>query len=62
MSTNLEYTERERQKKRKRESRRLASEAQRQEERRTVRVRDKGQERHFLFEEQQENFVGAVRK
>ena len=62
MSTNLEYTERERQKKRKRESRRRASEAQREEERRTVRVRDKRQGRHFLFEEQQENFVGAVGK
>ena len=62
MSTNLEYTERERQKKRKRESRRLASEAKREEERRTVRVRDKRQGRYFLFEEQQQNLVGAVRK
>ena len=58
MSTNLEYRERKRQ--RKRESRRQASEAQR--ERQRVRVRDKKQSRHFLLEEQQKNFVAAVRK
>ena len=48
MSTNLEYRARERQ--RKRESRRQASEAQRE------------KERHFLLEEQHENLVAAVKK
>ena len=48
MSTNLEYRARERQ--RRKESRRQASEAQ----------REKKQRRHFLSEEQHENFVAAV--
>ena len=53
MSTNLEYKARERQGKR--ESRRQASEAQ----------REKGQLRsivNFLLEEQHENFLAAMRK
>ena len=60
MSTNLEYRARERQ--RKRESRRQASEAQREKGRQRSRARDKKQRRHFLLEEQHENFVGAVAK
>ena len=60
MSTNLEYREREIQ--RKRESRRQASEAQREKGRKRTRARDKIQRRHFLLEEQHENFVAAVRK
>ena len=53
MSTNLEYRARERQ--RKRESRRQASEAQREKGREI-------QKGHFLLEEQHENFVAAVTK
>ena len=60
MSTNLEYRARERQ--RKRESRRQASEAQREKGRQRSRARDKKQRRHFLVEEQYENFVAAVTK
>ena len=60
MSTNLEYRARERQ--RKRESRRQASEAQREKGRQISRARDKKQRRHFLLEEQHENFVAAVTK
>ena len=60
MSTNLEYREREIQ--RKRESRRQASEAQREKGRKRPRARDKKQRRHFLLEEQHENFVAAVKK
>ena len=60
MSTNLEYREREI--KRKRESRRQPSEAQREKGRERPRARDKKQRRHFLLEEQHENFVAAVRK
>ena len=60
MSTNLEYRARERQ--RKRESGRQDSEAQREKERQGFRARDKKQRRHFLLEEQHENFVAAVRK
>ena len=60
MSTpNLKYRARERQ--RKTESRRQASEAQRKKGRQ--RSRDKKQRRHFfLLEEQHENFVAAVTK
>jgi len=58
MSTNLEYIERERQS-RKRESRRQASEAQREKERQRAGARDKKQRRHFLLEEQHKNFVAA---
>ena len=60
MSTpNLKYRARERQ--RKTESRRQASEAQREKGRQ--RSRDKKQRRHFfLLEEQHENFVAAVTK
>ena len=50
MSTNLEYTPRERQ--RKRESRRQASEAQPEKGRQRSRARDKKQRRHF--------FVGRI--
>ena len=57
MSTNLEYGARERQ--RKRESRRLASEIQREKGRQRSRARDK---KHSLLEEQHENFVAAVTK
>ena len=60
MSTNLEYRARERQ--RKRESGRQDSEAQREKERQGFRARDKKQRRHFLLEEQHENFVAAVKK
>ena len=63
MSTNLEYRAGERQ--RKRESRREASEAQRENGRQSwrSRARDKKQRRHFfLLEEQHENFVAAVTK
>ena len=60
MSTNLEYIERERQ--RKRESGRLASETQREIGRQGFRARDKKQRRHILLEEQHENFVAAVTK
>ena len=60
MSTNLEYRARERQ--RKRESGRQYSEAQREKERQGFRARDKKQRRHFLLEEQHENFVAAVTK
>ena len=60
MSTNLEYRERERQ--RIRESRRQTREAQREKERQRTRARDKKQRRHFLLEEQHENFVVPVRK
>ena len=57
MSTNLEYRARERQ--RKRESGRQASEAQREKGRQGFRARDKN---IFLLEEQHENFVAAVTK
>ena len=60
MSTNLEYRAGERQ--RKRESRRQASEPQREIGRQRPRARDKKQRRHFLLEEQHENFVAAVTK
>ena len=60
MSTNLEYLERERE--RKRESRRQASETQREKGRQTARARSKRQRRLFLLEEQHEKFVAAVRK
>ena len=62
-STNLEYKARERQ--RKRESRRQVSEAQREKGRQRSRARDKKQtnkRRHFLLEEQHENFVAAETK
>ena len=60
MFTNLEYSERERQ--RKKESRRQVSEDQREKGRQTARARDKKNEDIFLLEEQHENFVAAVRK
>ena len=61
MSTNLEYRARERQ--RKRESGRQASEAQREKGRQRFRARDKKQRRHFLVgTEQHENFVTVVTK
>ena len=61
MSTNLEYRARETQGKR--ESRRLATEAQREKGRRRSRARDKKQRRHFfLCKEQHENFVTAMTK
>ena len=60
MFTNLEYSERERQ--RKKESRRQVSEDQRAKGRQTARARDKKNEDIFLLEEQHENFVAAVRK
>ena len=58
MSTKLEYRARERQ--RKGESRRQASEAQRGKGRQRSRAGDKKQKRHFLLEEQHENFVAAM--
>ena len=60
MSTNVEYGERETQ--RKRESRGQASEAQREKERQRARARDKKQRRHFLLKEKHEHFVMTVRK
>ena len=60
MSANLEYRGRERQ--RKRESGRQASEAQPEKGRQGFRARDKKQRRHFLLEEQDENFAAAVTK
>ena len=60
MSTNLEYRAGERQ--RKRESRRQASEAQREKGRQRSRARDKKQRRHFLLEEQHQNFAAVVTK
>ena len=60
MFTNLEYSERERQ--RKKESSRQVSEDQREKGRQTARARDKKNEDIFLLEEQHENFVAAVRK
>ena len=60
MSTNLEYRTGERQ--RKRESRRQASEAQREKGRKRSTARDKKKRRHFFVEEQHENFVAAVTK
>ena len=60
MSTNLEYRARERQGKR--ESRRRASEAQREKGQLRSIVRDKKQRRLFLLEVQHENFVAAMRK
>ena len=59
MSTNLEYRERERH--RKRESRRQGSKAQREKERQNVRGRDKKQGRRIALEEQHENFILEVR-
>ena len=56
MSTNLEYRARERQ--RKRESGRQASEAQREKGRQGFRARDeKPKETFFLLEQRHENFV-----
>ena len=62
MSTNLEYRARERQ--RKREIRRQASEAQREKGQQRSRARDlkKQKKTHFLLEKQHENFLAAVRK
>ena len=60
MSTNLEYRESERQ--RKRESRRQAGEAQREKERHRARARDTKQRRGISLEEQHEKFIPAVRK
>ena len=63
MSTDLEYTERETQ--RKRESRRQASEAQREKGRQRSRAKEreiKNKGDIFLLEEQHENFVAAVTK
>ena len=61
MSTNLEYRARERQ--RKRESGRQASEAQREKGRQGFRARNKKTEGDFfLLEEQRENFVATVTK
>ena len=56
MSTKLEYRARERQ--RKTESGRQASEAQRE----NLELEIKNRFRHFLLEEQLENFVAAVTK
>ena len=63
MSTNLEYRAGERH--RKRESRRQASEAQREKGRQSWRSRardKKTKEAFFLLEQQHENFVAAVTK
>ena len=59
MSTILEYRERQR----KREIKRQASEAQREKGQQRSRARDKKQRIYFfLLEEQHENFVAAVTK
>ena len=61
MSTNLEYRARERH--RKRDSGRQASEAELGKRRQEFRARDKKNEGDiFLLEEQHENFVAAVTK
>ena len=61
MSTNLEYRARERH--RKRDSGRQASEAEPGKRRQGFRARDKKNEGDiFLLEEQHENFVAAVTK
>ena len=61
MSTNLEYGARETQGKK--ESRRQASEAQREKGRQRFRARDKkAKETFFLLKEQHENFVTVVTK
>ena len=64
MSINLEYRARERQ--RKKESRRHASEIQREKGRQRYRARDKQQRRHFFVtrqeREQHDNFVAVVTK
>ena len=61
MSTNLEYRARERQ--RKKESGRQASEAQREKGRQGFRARDKKDKGDiFLLEEQHENFVAVLTK
>ena len=58
MSTNLEYRERERQTR----GRRQASEAQREKEQQRASARDKKQRRRISLEKQHENFVAVVRK
>ena len=58
MFTNLEYRERERQ--RKRESRQQASEAQQEKGRQTARARD--EKRRFLLEEQHKKFCSGGEK
>ena len=61
MSTNLEYRARERQ--RKKERGRQASEAQREKGRQGFRARDKKDKGDiFLLEEQHENFVAVLTK
>ena len=60
MSTNWECRARETQ--RKRESRRQASEAQREKGQQRSRARDKNKGHIFVLEEQHENFVTAVTK
>ena len=60
VSTNLEYRAVERQ--RKRESRRRASEAQREKGRQSLERGIKNKGDIFLLEEQHENFVAAVTK
>ena len=61
MSTNLEYTTRERQ--RKKESGRQASETQREKGRqRDLELETKNKGNIFLWDEQHENFVTAVTK
>ena len=60
VSTNLEYRAVERQ--RKRESRRRASEAQREKERQSLERGIKNKGDIFLLKEQHENFVAAVTK
>ena len=60
MPTNLEYRARERQKKR--ESRRQASEAQREKGRQNLEREMKSKGDIFLLKEQHENFVAAMTK
>ena len=47
---------------REKEKKRQASETQREKGQQRSRARDKKQRRHFLLEEQHENFVAAVTK
>ena len=60
MSKNLEYRERQRQ--RKRESRWQASKAHQEKGQQRSRARDKKQSSHFLLGKQHENFLVVVRK
>ena len=62
MSTNLEYRARESQRKEKVGGRPAKLNEKKGRQRSRARDKKKGQRRHFLLEEQRENFVAAVAK